>query len=445
MLQTALAGVVLAYLFWQWSFRRLRAASNLPHENLSKEITSSTTDPNKNREHGSWTPVDFAYPEITPCTLDLADIKPIPYRPFRAGPYNVTMGIRSMPWDEWIEIDNTYPRYHRIRAFRLRTRGPKALAFHPAQPGIVGTAYEAAIELVHELSEYLTRRYPTIYQIIRHDAEGHTEYDKRRHAPGWGGAAPVKQVSVLPLGVTYDMPLFPITNLDPSTNETHDDEALQSAATRAMEIASHLTQEDFALMLEGTDGRYYFQGGAILVPGFWRMTEKLGLPLEEIHLSGNVPQYQDKLQMSMERFFRRMAVDKPVARNNYFVQIVRPQELLDGRAEDEGDAYFVDPEELGWSTTTNGDEDSAGPGRWGAGEEGLDVRAETLRMRSERQTLRRLGRSGAVVFGIRTYMTAVEELVHEEGGVGERLASALRGWSEDVQRYVWLTLFSGWD
>ena len=71
-------------------------------------------------------------------------------------------------------------------------------------------------------------------------------------------------------------------------------------------------------MLEGSDGRYYFQAGAIIVPGtyiygrtpsllqiqkltntiasipmtlgFWRMVDKLGLPLEEIHTNGAVPQ-----------------------------------------------------------------------------------------------------------------------------------------------------------
>lgn len=60
------------------------------------------------------------------------------------------------------------------------------------------------------------------------------------------------------------------------------------------------------------------------------------------------------------------------------------------------------------------------------------VEARTLRLRSERQTLRRLPKSGVIVFGIRTYMTPVSRLVEE--GVGERLASAVRGWSEDIDQ-----------
>ena len=60
----------------------------------------------------------------------------------------------------------------------------------------------------------------------------------------------------------------------------------------------------------GTDGTYYFQAGSVslpgelllsrsawsattltgLLPGFWRMQDKLGMPLDEIHISGHVPQ-----------------------------------------------------------------------------------------------------------------------------------------------------------
>lgn len=42
-------------------------------------------------------------------------------------------------------------------------------------------------------------------------------------------------------------------------------------------------------MIEGSDGQYYFQAGAICLAGFWRMEDKLGMSLENIHLSGNVP------------------------------------------------------------------------------------------------------------------------------------------------------------
>lgn len=43
-------------------------------------------------------------------------------------------------------------------------------------------------------------------------------------------------------------------------------------------------------MVEGTDGRYYLQAGAVVIAGSWRLEDKMGLPLEDIHTTGNVPQ-----------------------------------------------------------------------------------------------------------------------------------------------------------
>jgi len=57
-----------------------------------------------------------------------------------------------------------------------------------------------------------------------------------------------------------------------------------------------------------------------------------------------------------------------------------------------------------------------------------------IRLRTERQSLRRLPRSGAIVFTIRTYLFPVEELAKETGVPG-RMASAIRSWPEDVMAY----------
>ncbi|KAF7433485.1 hypothetical protein PC9H_005438 [Pleurotus ostreatus] len=170
------------------------------------------------------------------------------------------MGIRPMPWNEWIELDNEYAAYHRIRSHRLHTRGPKALAFLPAKVGVVNSAYEAAIELVHELAEYLIRRYPATFRVTRHTSSyiaslSDSPRKKGRLDYGWDGAPAIKEITVVPLGVTYDLPL-PV-----------DDESAFGIAERAMKVAALLVQDDFALMVEGQDGRYYLQGGAICIPG----------------------------------------------------------------------------------------------------------------------------------------------------------------------------------
>jgi len=135
---------------------------------------------------------------------------------------------------------------------------------------------------------------------------------------------------------------------------------------------------------------------------------------------------REKLDGSLERFFRRMAVDKPVIRNNYFIQT----NVEDGEK-------GIDRKELAWAKSTMGPEEAYEHGNHGGEgnkEASGKVTVEGMMLRSERQTLRRLGRSGGVVFSIRTYMTPVVRLAEEEGVAG-RLASALRSWPEDVGSY----------
>lgn len=74
--------------------------------------------------------------------------------------YYITLGLRSMKWDEWIgksinnkinpktnqitELDNHYPRYHSDKAKRIQERGSKCCKTAPE-------AMDAAIELLEEL------------------------------------------------------------------------------------------------------------------------------------------------------------------------------------------------------------------------------------------------------------------------------------------------------
>lgn len=149
---------------------------------------------------------------------------------------------------------------------------------------------------------------------------------------------------------------------------------------------------------------------------------------------------REKLHPSLSRFFSKLSVDKPVLRNNYFFQIVRP-------ADDPTRTTVLDPDELAWSDTTNGDEDHFEQAKK---EPKLEAQqtgkvqfqppqptdsVERIRLRTERQSLRRLPRTGAIVFTIRTYIFPIVELAKEPGIPG-RMASAIRSWPEDVQQYV---------
>ncbi|KAG7097856.1 hypothetical protein E1B28_005170 [Marasmius oreades] len=414
--ETSVIAIIALVLAFAW-YRRRRGQPQVRSSSVQGE-KSRTGKENAEREWGEWTPVKFTYPEFPACTSNLSDIKPIPYRPFRWGQYHVTMGVRDMLWADWIELDNDFPTYYAIRNHRLHSQGENVLRLLPDRPGVVQSARHAAVELAHELSDFVTKRYPSTFTATR-DSSGI-----------------IKTMNIHPMNVHLELP--PSLLKDPSKLVLR--EVGQEEAEEAMRIAALLVQDDLALMIEGTDGRYYFQGGAICVPGFWRMRDKIGLPLDEIHTTGHVPQFQEKLQNSLERFFKRLSVQKPVIRNNYFMQIVKPENMrrngtvptdIPPRKEDED---LIDPLELSWSTTTNGNEDNFVHGRPAHPDAEPIVEPGNLQLRTERQTLRRLPLSGAIVFTIRTYLIPLTEL-GKEPGVPARLASAVRSWPEGIGRY----------
>lgn len=97
------------------------------------------------RPPGVWTPVDFkrpdppAYPE-----WDVHRTDPLPYRPFKHGPYHITMGLRTMQWDDWIELDNHYLKFHADKARRIEQMGATHCRTDPE-------GMDGAIELLEEL------------------------------------------------------------------------------------------------------------------------------------------------------------------------------------------------------------------------------------------------------------------------------------------------------
>ncbi|KAJ0424821.1 hypothetical protein BJY00DRAFT_326030 [Aspergillus carlsbadensis] len=308
-----------------------------------------------------WAPSHFKRPLASPYPgWDVHTTKPIPYRPFRYGPkYFITMGLRNMKWDEWIELDNHYLRYHADKAQRINERGDKCCATAPE-------AWDAAIELLEELASYLPERYPAMFQKT-------------------------------PTG---------LTNL--ITNEAFNI-TQRPLPEDPMQTCARLVQDDLAIMIEKPDGEYYLLAGAILLAGFWRLSDKYGMRLSDIHYSGDVPGYKEKLEKGMMNFFRRLKPSDAVVRNNYFIQV---------------------DDNLAWSQSI-GSEDSPSVS-WNTAEKNKAI--EHHFFRSERQSLRRLPRSGGVVFTIRTYFEPITEVVKEDYVPG-RLASAIRSWGEDVSRY----------
>lgn len=92
--------------------------------------------------------------------FDLDAKKPELYRPCRHGPNHVTMGIRKMDWNNWIEMDSNFLWYHDLKVSELE----KDIDAH-VQYFDNAITRAACFEVLEELTAYLTVRYPKIFQL----------------------------------------------------------------------------------------------------------------------------------------------------------------------------------------------------------------------------------------------------------------------------------------
>ena len=67
-----------------------------------------------------------------------------------------------------------------------------------ACPGIVPSGHSAAREVVHELAEYLVRRYPRSYSVTRRSPSTTTE-------GGWYGEGQIRTITLKAVGQTLDL------------------------------------------------------------------------------------------------------------------------------------------------------------------------------------------------------------------------------------------------
>lgn len=335
-----------------------RVRPNSP-QTLEKGIGFSKTSM-KDRKPGTWKPMDVKFPAPKPLTdWSVTDTKPLHYRPFKHN-YFVTMGIRSLDYDDWIQLDNDWLKFHNRKLERLEQENADELyAMDPV-------AEDATLEALELLVDYLPARYPTLF---------------KRTAVG---------IDNIVTGESFD-----------TTTKPYKEHPLV--------VAAKLIQDDIAIMIEGTDGLYYLKAGAVLLAGFWRLKDKVNMPLYQIHTSGDVPYYKEKLQTPMDRFFTKLLPDKGVVRNNYFIQT----------DDDVAWSHAIGPENsdrIGWYTADNA------------------VDPERLMFRSERQSLRRLPRSGAILFTIRTYFLPVAQIA-KEPYVPRRLLNGIKAWDDPVSVY----------
>lgn len=104
--------------------------------------------------------IPFQTPRPQPVTdIDPNTKSPKLYRPFRRGPNHITMGIRRVDWDNWIEMDSYFLRYHETKASELKKDFNEHVKYVDNE-----VTKDACFEVYEELATFLTHRYPKIFQ-----------------------------------------------------------------------------------------------------------------------------------------------------------------------------------------------------------------------------------------------------------------------------------------
>ncbi|KAF2100774.1 hypothetical protein NA57DRAFT_36924 [Rhizodiscina lignyota] len=283
--------------------------------------------------------------------FDITKAKPRPYRPFRWA-YHQTMSLTKMEPDWWLELESTYvERIHQRREL-YKKYGKSVLDNLPGSE-------LACKELMEMCLAFVVARYPQ-----------HFELDKEKM-------------------------LFHNRLLN-TTSKLKEEEPLH--------VILNNIPEDFAIMLRDAEtGGYVFRAGVICSSLGWNLGTKMGMKLYEIHEP--IPDYKEKMQFSMDRYFAKKPTDKAIQRGSWGLEVDQP--------------LFMPP----------GD-----PHEQHRGVQHEDLELSRLNLRVDWQTLRRLPLSGAVIFNFKGLFTPVEEF-RDEPYIPSLLLKVLRDGKRSLMEY----------
>ncbi len=158
----------------------------------------------------------------------------------------------------------------------------------------------------------------------------------------------------------------------------------------ALLTASRLVQEDLLLMRRDDEG-WRLVAGSLCFPSTWVLAEKIGRPMDAIHAP--VSGYAGKMAGMVARIFDNLKAEQPVERFNWSIY---------------GDAR------LRYAQSKQDPLERFPPGQ----------SVSHAHIRVERQTLRRLPRSGDILFTVRVHVDPVAAFARDPRG--PELARALR-------------------
>jgi len=137
--------------------------------------------------------------------------------------------------------------------------------------------------------------------------------------------------------------------------------------------AARLVQEDLCVLEAGAGGEHVLTAAVLCFPASWTLSEKIGRPMTAIH--GPVERYTPDMARRVQRLFDAIRPGRPLWRQNALL--------------------YADPALYHPRSEATPRDDST---------------RETPYLRSERQCLLRLPKTGAVLFSIHTYLVATTDL-----------------------------------
>ncbi|KAL4926279.1 heme-dependent oxidative N-demethylase family protein [Aspergillus undulatus] len=420
---------------------------------------------------------DPGYPPITPLpSFTWSTTPPLIFRPFKPK-YHLTMGISDLNYSDLIPMDKTYLSRLDLRR-QLLAQYPDVVrgvniqnsddAMHMNTNGKIG---EALCEwYAYVMGVYLPTRFPGMFRVVKPGFE--SEPEKRKLGLGGKGSDERKgkakgamlESSVTGLKVPIDPDELMRMRSSSDSAPASEKEKTKQGLLYLLDTLGTWVDEDFLILLPAPvsvptttptspttsttsqnptpsqEQKYHLQAYTTYYPAGFDTRTKISRPLNEIH--GPVPGYASKLEKSMDRFFARLEVGRAVVRVNWSV-MTRGTGLFAafGGLHDHDHSHSnpqVPPGE------GDGEEDSEriNPDTFDG--------TETF-LRCERQTLHRLPKSKALLFGFHTYTYPLSDI--KEEGLGEKLATAIEGleggsvpgvygykrgpyWGEAVKRFL---------
>jgi hypothetical protein len=192
---------------------------------------------------------------------------------------------------------------------------------------------------------------------------------------------------------------------------------LKNNRTHPLDLAARLVQEDLIIMLppdpknNQTSRGWWLAAGSVAFPSRWSLSDKFGLPMDIVHAP--VPFYKDQIQHAVNNFFNVMPCDEIYARRNW--------SLYDNSfLRDDGTKKLSKVIQKPITSTNAGDR---------------------LWLRVERQTLRKLKQTGAILFTIRIHLRQLKHIVSFDG-IPNRLSKALADLPSEMHTYKQTNFFA---